>query len=146
MSSDREATSDQSSSVCEGASYDEVYSLGHRPEEGLSWSLEREPSAHSPDDREDYDVEGVEEEDKYDKGKGENEEEYKGEGDGGEDKGDGRTPEGGSLRSSRDGHNRPFILPMIWTVNDFKQTMTTNIVKNLRDCYQILDNIPILLP
>ena len=82
------------SSVCEGASYDEVYSSSHRPEEGSAWSLEREPSAHSPDDREDYDVEGVEEEDKYDKGKGENEEEYKGEGDGGEDKGDGRTPEG----------------------------------------------------
>ena len=82
MSGDREATSDQSSSVCEGVSYDEVYSSGHRPGEGLSWSLEREPSAYSPDDGEDYDVKRVEEEDKYDKGKGENEEEYKGEGDG----------------------------------------------------------------
>ena len=36
MSGDREATSEQSSSVCEGAGYDEVYSSGNGPEEGLS--------------------------------------------------------------------------------------------------------------
>ena len=35
---------------------------------------------------------------------------------------------------------------MIWTVNDFKPMMTTRIFNNLRDHYQILDNIPIHLP
>ena len=52
---------------------------------------------------------------------------------------------GGSLGSSRDGHTCPFILPAIWTVNDFKPTMTTNIFKNLRHRYQIPDNIPTCL-
>ena len=31
MSSDKEMTSEQSSFVCEGASYNEVYLLGHEP-------------------------------------------------------------------------------------------------------------------
>ena len=31
----------------------------------------------------------------------------------------------------------------MWTVNDFKPTMTANIIKNLRDCYQIPNHIPI---
>ena len=94
MSGDREAMSDQSSLVREGASYNEVYPLGHGPEEGSSWSLEKELSAHSPDDEEDYDGEGVEEgEDEYDEGEGdeeegETEEKYEGEGDGGQDEGD----------------------------------------------------------
>ena len=82
-------------------------------------------------------------------------EECKDEGDeGGEDKEDdgddsevdGKASEGGSLGSPRDGHTRPFILPKMWTVNDFKPTMTTNVFKNLRDCYQIPDHIPIRLP
>ena len=121
---------------------------------------ERKPSTHSSDDEEDFDGEGVEEEDEYDKGKGENEEEYKGEGneekgeneeeyegegDKGKDKGDRRASEEGSLGSFGDGHTHPFILPAIWTVNDFKPTMTTNIFKTLRDRYQIPDNIPICL-
>ena len=38
---------------------------------------------------------------------------------------------------------RPFILPKMWTVNDFKPTMTANIIKNLRDYYQIPNHIPI---
>ena len=161
MSRDREATSEQSSSVCEGADYDEVYSSGHGSEEGLSWLSERKPSTHSPDDKEDFDGEGVEEEDEYDEGKGENEEEYEGEGnegkgeneeeyegegDKGEDEGDGRASEEGSLGSSGDGHTHPFILPVIWMVNDFKPTMMTNIFKTLRDSYQIPNNIPICLP
>ena len=33
----------------------------------------------------------------------------------------------------------------MWTVNDFKLTMTANIFKNLRDCYQIPEHIPIHL-
>ena len=59
MSGDREATSEQSSSICEGVGYDEVYPSGRGPDEGLTWSPEREPSAHSPDDKkeEDYEVE-----------------------------------------------------------------------------------------
>ena len=52
----------------------------------------------------------------------------------------------GSSRSPGDGHTRPFILSMIWTVNDFKPTMTTKIFNNLRDHYQIPDSIPIHLP
>ena len=35
----------ESSLVHEGAGYDEVFLSGHGPEEGLSWSLEREMSA-----------------------------------------------------------------------------------------------------
>ena len=68
--------------------------------------------------------------------------------DDGEDKGedDVSASEGGSPRSLRDGRTRPFILPTIWTVNDFKLTMTTKIFKNLWDCYQIPQNIPIRLP
>ena len=57
---------------------------------------------------------------------------------------DGRTPKGGSSGSPGDGHTRPFILTKMWTVNDFKPTMTANIFKNLRDCYQILDHILIV--
>ena len=51
----------------------------------------------------------------------------------------------GSSGSPGDGHTRPFILPAIWLVNDFKPTMMTNIFKNLQDHYQIPDNIPICL-
>ena len=35
-------------SVREGVGYNKVYLSGHGPEEGLSWSSEREPFAHSP--------------------------------------------------------------------------------------------------
>ena len=48
-----------------------------------------------------------------------------------------RTLEGGSSVSSGDGHTRPFILPKMWTANDFKPTTTANIFKNLKDRYQI---------
>ena len=140
------------SSVCEGAGYDEVSLLSHGPEEGSSWPLEREPSTHCPDEKEDFDGEGVEEEDEYDEGEGEgeneeeyegegnkekreNEEEYEGEGDRCEDKGDERAFEEGSLGSSSDGHTHPFILPAIWMVNEFKLTMMTNIFKTLWDRY-----------
>ena len=52
----------------------------------------------------------------------------------------------GSSGSPGDGHICPFILPVIWTINDFMPTMTTKIFNNLRDRYQIPDNIPIRLP
>ena len=84
----------------------------------------------------------VDEGDEYDEGEGDkmddgDEEEC--EEDDGEDKGedDVSASEGGSPRNLRDGRTRPFILPTIWTVNDFKLTMTTKIFKNLWDCYQI---------
>ena len=58
----REATSEQLS-ICEGAGYGEVFQSGHEPDEGFSWSLEREMSTHSPDEEvESYDGEEGEEE------------------------------------------------------------------------------------
>ena len=63
----REATSEQLL-ICEGAGYGEVFQSGHEPEEGLSWSLERETSAHSPKEEvESCDGEEAEEEE-VDKG------------------------------------------------------------------------------
>ena len=41
---------------------------------------------------------------------------------------------------------RPFILPLIWMVNNFYPTMSPNVFKKLCDCFQILENIPIRLP
>ena len=138
-------------SIYEGAGYDKVYSSGHRPKEGLSWSSEGEPSAHSPiDEEEDYDGKEVEEregdEDEYDESEEENKGEFEGEDDKDEGENDERASMRGSSRSIGDGHTHPFILLVIWTVNDFKPTMTTKIFNNLRDCYQIPDNIPICLP
>ena len=107
---------------------------------------ERETSAHFPD-KEVESCGGEEgEEEEVDEGEDEGDEgEEEGEDDGDEEEVDERTLEGGSLRSPRDGHTRPFILPKMWTVNDFKPTMTANIFKNLRDCYQIPNHIPIHL-
>ena len=53
------------------------------------------------------------------------------------DKGDAdeRTLEAGSSGSPGNGHARPFILPKMWTINDFLPTMMVNIFKNLRDRY-----------
>ena len=131
--------------------YDEVFLLGHGPKEGLLWSSERESFAHSPvNEEEDFDGEEVEEkegdEDEYDEGKWENEGEFEGEDDEDENENDRGASIGESSGSPGDGHNRPFIFPAIWTVNDFKPTMTTKIFNNLRDRYQIPDNIPIRLP
>ena len=122
MSGDREAMSKQSSSICKGTGYDEVYPLGHVLEEGLSQSSEREPSANSPNDvEESYDGEeegeGGEDE--------EHEEDCEGEDDEDEGESNGRAFVGGSSGSLGDGHTRPFILSMIGTVNDFKLTMMT---------------------
>ena len=142
----REATSEQLS-ICEGAGYGEVFQSGHEPDEGFSWSLEREMSTHSPDEEvESYDGEEGEEEEVDEGGEDEGDEG----GEEGEDDGDEgevveRTPEGGSLGSPGNGHTRPFILPKMWTVNDFKPMMTTNIFKNLRDHFQIPDHILIHL-
>ena len=117
--------------------------------EGFSWSLERETSAHSLDDEgESYDEgeeeEGEEGEDKDDEGG--KDEEYGGKDDEDEGEGDEGALEGGSSGSLKDGHTCLFILPNMWTVNDFKPTMMTNIFKNLWDRFQIPNHIPILLP
>ena len=148
MSRDREATSEQSLLVCEGVGYDEVFLSSHGPKEGLSWSSEREPSTHSlVDEEEDYDGEEVEEREKEmrmsttrvkERIRGSSREKMT--------KMRRGASIGGSSRNLGDGHTRPFILHTIWTVNDFKSMMTTKIFNNLRDCYQIPDNIPIHLP
>jgi len=88
---------------------------------------------------------GEGEEKEVDKGEDESDEGgEEGEGDRDEGNADERTSEVGSLGSS--GHTRPFILPNMWTINDFLPKMTTNIFKNLSDRYQIPDHIPIRLP
>ena len=106
---------------------------------------ERETSAHSPDKevescvgkgKEGEIVEG-------DKGKGEGDEEEEDDGDEGD--ADERTLEVGSSRSPGSGHAHQFILPQMWTVNDFLPKMTVNIFKNLGDRYQIPDHIVIRL-
>ena len=135
MSGDREATSEQSS-VRERAGYDKVFQSGHEPKEGFSWLLGRKTSAHSPNDEEEsYDGEEGEveegEEGQYKDDEGGEDEEYRGEDDRNEGEGDERALEGGSSGSPKDGHTHPFILPNMWTVNDFKPTMMTNIFNNL---------------
>ena len=108
-------------------------------------------STHSPiDEGESYDGgEGKEEEGEKGKDeddKGGEDEEYRGEDDGVKGEGDMRAFEWGSLGSPGDGHTCPFILPKMWTVNDFKLMMTTNTFKNLQDRFQIPDHILIRLP
>ena len=107
MSGDREATSEKSSSVREGAGYDEVYLSGYELVEDLTWSLERELFSHSP----------TKEEEKCE----DNEEEIEEVGDEGEEEVDeeGRA-EGDVAIGQVDGSaHRLFILHLIWTVNDF---------------------------
>ena len=86
-------------------------------------------SARSPNkDGENYI--GEEDEEEIDEGKvdgkGEIEDEGVTEGDGDENDADDRTPEVGSSRNPGSGHTHPFILPQMWTVNDFLPKMTTD--------------------
>ena len=39
--------------------------------------------------------------------------------------------------------SRPFILPLIWTVNDFYPTISPNVFNKLCDHFQIPESIPI---
>ena len=64
---------------------------------------------------------------------------------GDEDNGDEETSDGVS-ESPGDGHTYPFILPKIWTVNDFMPTMSIEVFNTLQDHYQIPNHIPIRLP
>ena len=49
---------------------------------------------------------------------------------------EGTQSEGGDSEGYEDGGARPFILPLIWTINDFYLTMSS----------KVLENIPIHLP
>ena len=75
MSSDREVTSEQLSSVREGTGYNEVYLSRCEPVEDLTWSLEREPSAHSLAKKEEEEYEEDEEKGEEKGCEGEEEEE-----------------------------------------------------------------------
>ena len=99
----------------------------------LSWTLESETSAHSLDEEVESCVREGGEEEEMDEGKDECDEGEEDVGDEGD--ADERTLKARSSRSPGDGHARPFILPKMWTVNDFLPTMTVNIFKNLRDRY-----------
>ena len=131
MSGDREAMSEQLSLVHESTSYDEVYLSSHEPMEDLTWPQEKEPSAHSfTEEEEEKDEEYEDEYDQEDDGE---EGKDRGEGDGGvgEVKGVGQ---------------RPFILPLIWIVNDFYLTMSLKVFNTFHARYQIPDHIPMRLP
>ena len=133
----REAMSEQLS-VRDGAGYDKVFPSGHEPKEGFSWLSEREMSAQSSDEElESYKGE--------DEGVMSNEED---EGEGRESDGDNNDGDEEALDSTPGalGDDYPFILPKIWTVNDFLLTMSDKVFKSLRDHYQILDDIQIRLP
>ena len=137
MSGHSEAMSEQSP-VLEGMGYNEVFLSGHGPKEGLSQSSEREPFARSlVDEEEDFDGDEVErnEANEDNEGEGENEGELEVGDDENEDESNGGASVEGSSRSPGDGHTCPFILPKIWTINDIKPMMTTNIFKNLWDYY-----------
>ena len=122
MSGDREATS-KKSSVHDDAGYDELYSLGRKPEEYLSSSPEKEPSVHSfAEDEKEYeeDEEAVDVDDEEGEVEGESE---------GNDEDDIEEVE----RQEVGNGSKPFILPLIWTVNDFYSTMSPNIFNKLCD-------------
>ena len=147
----REVTSEQLS-VRDGASYDEVFPLGHELEKGFSELLEKETLAQTSD----KELESYRGEDEGVMSSKENEGVMSNE----EDEREGRKSDGdnndgdednsdeevlySTLRAPRDDH--PFILPKIWTINDFLTTMSDKVFKTLRDCYQIPDDIPICLP
>lgn len=82
-----------------------------------------------------YDEENGEEEDGEEEGEEEEKEERE-EADGG--------GEGEVVASSSSGDNyRPFILPSIWSGNDFLSKISKKVFDNLRPHFHILDNVPI---
>ena len=114
-------------SVCEGAGYDEVYPSGHVPVKDLTWSLEREPYAHSPNEEEEEYEDDEEGEREVDEGEKEEEgDEEEGEE---EDQAEGHKA---VAQTNGRGH-RKFIFPLIWTMNDFYPTMSQKIT--FRDRY-----------
>ena len=91
MLSDREAMSEQSSSVCKGAGYDKVYLSGCELVEDSSWSPESGLSTQSPTDEEEEEYEEDEEEGEGEEKEGddgeEEKEEEEEEGEGGDEEG-----------------------------------------------------------
>lgn len=140
--SDKEAMSELSSSIREGAGYGEIYPSGCKPEEDFPRSTKRELSAHCLyDDEENNEKEdkGDIEGDEYDEG--DEDEENK------EDEEDeGNQSEGVESVGHEDGGAHPFILLLIWTVNDFYPKITDKVFNTFQDHYQILENIPLHLP
>ena len=136
----REVTSEQLSGR-ERVGYDEVFPLGHEPEEGFCWSSERETLAQSSNEEvesrggEDDVVSGAEDEDDKGEGGRENDED--------ENIGEEEVLES-NLGSPGDDH--PFCPPKKWMVNNFLLTMSDKVFKTSCGRYQILDNILIHLP
>ena len=98
--------------------------------EDLTWSPERKLSAYSLAERKDEEYVGNEEEgEDEDKEEGEGEEE--GDGDMGENHGEGDGVVGEVKRRC----HRPFILPLIWMMNDFYPTMFLKVFNNLCNHY-----------
>lgn len=126
MSGYREATSD-CSLVRLDADDDKVRPSGHDPlTEYLTGFQERELSAHF--------LKGVEKE-------GEGEEDEGGE-EGGEEKGRGEEVE---AFSSLNDDYRPFILPKIWSVNDFLSKMSDEVLGRLCPRFRIPNDIPLMM-
>ena len=144
MLCDREATSEQSSLVCKGAGYDKVYPSRRELEKDVTWSLKKEPFAHSPTEEENEECEG----DKEGEEEGDKEQEGEEEGEGEEDDKEDDKEEGDEeMVGQMDGGGpRPFILSLIWMVNDFYPTMSLNVFNKLPERFQIPKNIPINLP
>ena len=145
MSGDREAMSEHSSSVREVAGYVEVYPLGCQLEDDVTQSPKREPSVHSAteEEEEEYekDEEGEEEGDKDEEEEVEGEREEEEDDEGGDEEDLDKAV--GQVNSSGP---RPFILPLIWMVNDFYPIMSPQVFNKLCDHFQIPENIPLCLP
>ena len=143
MPSDREATSEQSSSIYEGADYNEVYSSRREPLKYLTWSPKRKLSAYSFAEGEDKEYVGDEEEGED---KDDDEEEGEGEEEGNGDVGENHWEGDGAVSEVTGSCHKPFILPLIWTMNNFYPTMSLKVLNNLLNHYQIPKHIPMRLP
>ena len=120
-----EALSEQSC-VREEVGYDEVYPSGQCD---LSASYpKRDPSTNSPFEEEDEDSD-----------------EDRSESDMDEVLGDEESNESSLRTVVGPGSLRNFVLPLIWTVNDFSSTIQRKHFNTLRDRYQIPVDVPICL-
>ena len=136
--------SEQSSSIRKGAGYEAVYLSRRKLEEDLTWSPEKESSTHprvkgEEGCEEDEGKEGDKTEEGYDEEGGGDDDE--------EDESDKRNEEDndGSVGRVDSCNTKPFILPSIWTIENFYPTMTRKFFNTLHDRHQILDNIPLHL-
>lgn len=130
MSGDREATSDHSFLVHLDMSNDEVCLSSYDPMTGYqTGSKEKEPLAHFSKEEE-----REEEEEEKEKEEGV-------EGGGGRKIEEGRRREEVEAPSSSCGNYRPFILPIIWSVNNFLSKMSNKVFSRLCPHFQIHDNI-----